>query len=278
MTEESDERQGPPTGWLVAGAVIGLVAATVSLLDRPAVDDPGGWVARIDDDVIDRERFDRELARIEAAGVELGRDDAAEVLDGLIAEVLLFRRGVALGLAESDRTVRDAVVQSMVASVTAEADAADPDDGTLERFLSENSDRYTYASALTVRAWTADEESAARRQLEAIADGSGETAADVAPVAGLPDGPAPLERLRMFLGPAIAAAAADMPIGDVQVFTRQGRWYVVQVAARESSAVAELEAVRSQVLLDYRRQLASERLSEYVEDLKRRADIVVALP
>ena len=88
----------------------------------------------------------------------------------------------------------------------------------------------------------------------------------------------PLETLRDYVGPGIAAAAAEMPAGSSAVFARRGRWLVVQVLEKEVSAVTDLGSIRNRVLLDYRRTLADEMLRNYIDNLRQRADVVVTEP
>ena len=88
----------------------------------------------------------------------------------------------------------------------------------------------------------------------------------------------PVEELRDHLGPAITAAAAEMPDGSSAVFARRGRWLVVRVVAKERSYVSDLGSIRNRVLLDYRRHLADTMLRDYLNGLRDRADIRVAVP
>ena len=268
--------------WLAAGAIAGLVLAAFGLVERggSAQSLPEDAVARVGETLIGTEQLERAIDQVETGfATTLDADGSARILQQRIEEELLVQRGLELGLAESEPTVRAAIVQSMIASVTAEADAADPDDATLEQFMRDNRERYTYASAMSVEAWTTDDEDQAQDFVEALgrsADAAPPEA--LAPVPGLPGNAIPVERLRMFLGPAITAAAADMPVGSAAVFARQGRWYVVRVAGREASVLADLDALRSQVLIDYRRMLADRRLRDYLDGLRERTDIVVAAP
>ncbi len=282
MTDRGDlpsNRELPAMRWLAVGAVAGLLAAAYGLLERSTVSAPPAddAVARVNGMHIGRDRYER---TIDALAASLGRDvdgqDRDEVLRRLIDEELLVQRGIDLGMAESETTVRSAIVQSLIASVTAEADAADPSDRELQQYLDDNAERYTYASALAVDAWIADDEwlaknFVARLRTEAATEAGEEE--NVRRVPGLPTGPLPLERLRMFVGPAIAATAVNMPAGSSAVYARQGRWYVVRVNSHEKSALAELDAVRSQVLVDYRRELADATLREYLDDLLDQADV-----
>lgn len=289
MTSESNPaktgQSTPALRWLALGALTGLLAAGYGLLEQgdAASGLPDSAIAQVNDATISVQQFDRSIAEIETTYQrELTAEDRARVLQQMIEEELLVQRGVDLGMANAEATVRAAIAQSLIASVTAEADAADPDDATLQDFLEENQERYTYASAMRINAWVTDAEQTARDFLNSLDSESSEDAdelsADLQRVPGLPQGAAPVERLRMFLGPAIAAAAADMPVGSSAVFARQGRWYVVRVETRDQSARADLDTVRSQVLLDYRRALADDRLRAYVADLRRSAVILIALP
>ena len=100
----------------------------------------------------------------------------------------------------------------------------------------------------------------------------------IRPLPDLPPGLLPVEVLRDYLGPGIAAAAADMPVTSSAVFARRGRWLVVQVLDKATAVVTDLGSIRNRVLLDYRRSLADQTLKEYVDDLRRRADVKIALP
>lgn len=281
-TDKSPKDGAASLNWLALGAFAGLIAAAYGLLvqDEGSSRLPPDAVARVNDTIIGDAELERALAQAGAApGRQLTGDDRLRVLERLIEDELLVQRGIDLGLVTSESTVRNAIVQSLIASVTAEADAADPGDEILQAFLEQNADRYTYASAMSIDAWTTGEEKAARAFLARLqSDPDAVPDESLADVPGLPEGPAPLARLRMFVGPAIAAAAADMPIGSSAIFARRDRWYVLRVNGREETAIADLDSVRSQVLLDYRRSLAEERLAAYLADLRARADITVVLP
>lgn len=270
----------PSLLWLAVGALAGLAAAGYGLLERAGSGSglPPGAVAVVNDAIIDTRQLEGAITQLARTGTDDDPTTAkADALQRLIDEELLVQRGIDLGMVTSEMTVRSAIVESLIASVTAEADAADPDDADLDAFMQENADRYTYASAIRLEAWTTDDESAARQFVQQL-DSSGRPASSgLVPVPGLPTAPAPLERLRMFLGPAIAAAAADIPAGGSAVFARQGRWYVVHVLEHAEATLASLDSIRSQVVLDYRRTLADERLRIYLEELRQSADIVVEL-
>ncbi len=283
MAENTDTIAGnsgtPDLRWLIAGALAGLLAAGYGILRQAdsASELPTNAVARINDQVITRDNYDRALARLGTSDVS--EDQNAWILQRLVEDELLVQRGIELGMAQSDLTVRNAMIDSLIASVTAEADAASPSDAELQRYLAENADRFSYTSSLSVAAWQTDDESVAQAFVTALRDdGVAATSDVIGAIPDLPPGLVPLEILRDYLGPGISAAAAEMPEGSSAVFARRGRWLVVQVLEKRSATVTDLSSVRNRILLDYRRNLANQTLEAYVNDLRRRAAVDVVKP
>ena len=265
--------------WLIAGALAGLLAAGYGILRQAESGDalPANAVARVNDQIISRDNYDRALARLAAYGA--ADDEKARLLQRLVEDELLVQRGLELGMARSDTGVRNAIVDSLIASITAEADAASPTDQELEQYLAENADRFSFVASVSVGAWQTDDESIAQSFITSLRnDGEAMVSDLIEPIPDLPPGLMAVEILRDYLGPGIAAAAADMPIGSSAVFARRGRWLVVQVLDKKSAIVTDLGTIRNRVLLDYRRSLANQSLNDYVDELQRRANIVVLLP
>jgi len=269
----------PDIRWLVAGALAGLLAAAFGILRQADSGNvlPANALARVNERIITRDNYDRALARL---GTNSTSDDAgAWVLQRLVDDELLVQRGLELGMAQSDSAVRNAIIDSLIASVTAEADAASPGDEELQQYLSENADRFSFVASLSVAAWRTNDEAVAQSFVNALRNDSNTTTSDtIGPIPDLPPSLMPVEVLRDFLGPGITAAAADMPVGSSAVFARRGRWLVVQVLEKESAVVTDLSAIRNRVLLDYRRSLADRTLRDYIDDLRRRADVDVVQP
>jgi hypothetical protein len=272
MNDKTDIR------WLAVGALAGLVAAGYGILQQssPATELPDAAIAMVNDQAIGRDIYERALVRF---GTPDPDDAGSAILGRLIDDELLVQRGIELGMTESDTEVRAAIVNSLVASITAEADAASPTDEELEQHLADHADRFSYTSRLSVEAWESDLEPVAQAFASALrTDG---TAPQMAAISALPDLPAdllPVDTVREYLGPAITAAAAEMPDGSSAVFARRGRWLVVRVDGKERAYVTDVDAVRNRVLLDYRRQLAEDMLQSYIDNLRQRADIRVAQP
>jgi hypothetical protein len=265
--------------WLLAGALAGLLAAGFGILRQADSGNelPANALARVNDQLITRDNYDRALSRFGSNSTS--DNDNAWVLQRLIDDELLVQRGLELGMAESDGAVRNAIIDPLIASVTAEADAASPADAELQQYLADNADRFSYTASLSVAAWQTIDEAVAQSFITALrTDGNAPTSDSIGPIPGLPPGLMPVELLRDYLGPGIAAAAADMPAGTSAVFARRGRWLVVQVLEKQSAVVTDLGTIRNRVLLDYRRSLADRILREYLDDLRRRADVDVVQP
>lgn len=281
MGENQETRAGDPDlRWLIAGAFAGLLAAGYGILRQAdsGGELPSNAVARVNDQIITRDNFDRAVTRLLGAN-DLSEDDSARILQRLVEDELLVQRGIELGMAQSDTTVRNAIVDSLVASVTAEADAASPTDEELQQYLEENSGRFSYTANMSVAAWQSDDEAVAQSFITALRN-NGETPVSdaIGSIPDLPPGMMPVELLRDYLGPGIAAAASEMPVGSSAIFARRGRWLVVQVLEKSSAVITDLSTVRNRVLLDYRRNIADKALQDYLDDLQRRAEVDVVQP
>lgn len=273
MDEKTDLR------WLAIGALVGLIAAGYGILRQASggAELPDSAVASVNEIQISRDNFERSLARFTPPNSTASEEDKARMLQRLIDDELLVQRGVELGMTESDTEVRAAIANSLVASITAEADSASPTDEQLERYLAENSARFSYTSRLHVEAWETDIESVAQEAATALRANEAVTISDdIRAMPDLPPGLMPADILRDYLGPAITAAAADMADDSSAVFARRGRWLVVRVVAKEKAYVTDLSTIRNRVLLDYRRNLADEMLAGYIENLRQRADVTVS--
>lgn len=276
----SDTQKRANLRWLALGAVAGLIAVGIGALRQgePGSGLPENAVARVNDRLILRDDYERALQRLRVDSRDPpDADDANWVLQRLVEEELLVQRGLALGMARSQLNVRTAIVQSLIASVTAEADAANPDEQTLRRFYEQNPERYSYFAALAVDVWSVDDEATARDLLRQLQQGV--TIDEMAPrLPSVPAGPVPIDKLRDYLGPAITAAAAQMPADSSAIFARQGRWLIVRINGRQEATIADFATVSTRVLNDYRRDLADRSLRDYLDSLKDQSDVTMIAP
>jgi hypothetical protein len=272
----------PDIRWLVAGAIAGLLAAGYGMLrqDPSTGALPDNAIARVNETIISRDNYQRNLARVPSGkSGSPTTEEQARLIDGLVNEELLLQRGIELGMAESDSAVRTAILDSLVASITAEADAANPSEQVLEQHLRDNPERFSYVARMSVDGWQTDDESIA----QSFANGLREapevpSIGGIEAIPGLPAGLIPVEILSDHVGPGIAAAAANMPVESSAVFARRGRWIIIRITNTESAVITDLNSIRNQVLLHHRRELADGLLNSYLDDLRSRADIEVALP
>ena len=239
---------------------------------------PDHALAQVNDSYIYPETMSAAANRLGIA-TPLDTETRAALLRQLVDDELLVQRGEALGLTRIDLTVRQAVIDSMIASVTAEADAANPTDDELRNYLAQNTERFSFTSRISIDAWQSDLEPAAQAFIENLRQNTDALPAEnVHRLADLPSGLIPMEIAADYVGPGIAAAAASMPDGSSAVFARRGRWMVVRVNARETTAATDLDRIRNRLLVDYRRNLASEMLRDYIDDLEDQADVQIGVP
>jgi hypothetical protein len=127
---------------LAVGAVVGVllgVATALQTSDPDVTTFPDDAIALVNSRPISEEEYARAVALL-ASDKRTGvtDEDRAHVLDRLLEEELLVQRGIDVGLVDSDRTVRKAITQAMLASVVAESASAQPSDDVLRAFYAEN--------------------------------------------------------------------------------------------------------------------------------------------
>lgn len=281
--------------WLGAGALVGLVAAGLSLLGSgagaPAL--PEGAVATVNGAALRAADYQRALAALESDRRNpVGAAEERFVLDRLVDEELLVQRALELGLAKSDRLVRNQLVTAMIAAVTEDAALAEPDEATLRAFHAGHPDRFTEpgrlrARQLWVRAAPLRSEAEARARaadaaarlragapFDAVAAALGDPL-----VAPLPDAPLPAAKLAGYAGPdALAALAAAAPGAVSEPLAFAGGFQVLLLSAREAPVSLPYDAVADDVRAEWRRRAGDEALRRYLAELRERAEIEIAGP
>jgi parvulin-like peptidyl-prolyl isomerase len=269
---------------LVVGAVAGVVLAAWGIVapgGRHAV--PPDAVAIVNGVPIRAAQYRRALAGVASDRRDGTVDDGLRrhVLDRLIEEELLVQRGLALGLARTDRRVRGELTAAVIAAVLADVDET-PSDAEVDAFYAEHPDVFRAPGRVQVEQIFFDERReadarAARRQLD---DGAGfdrvRSGGDPEPVP-VPAAPLPPERLVDYLGPTVARAALGLPEGGVAGPLRSGWGYhVVRVAGREDASLPPLDDVRAEVRGELVRRAGDRRLRDYLDRLRAGGEVVVA--
>jgi hypothetical protein len=127
---------------LAAGSIVGILLGIATAFPRSGSDAgalPDDAIALVNGRPISEEEYTRAVALL-ASDKRTGVTDAdrAHVLNRLIEEELLVQRGIESGLVDSDRTVRQAITQAMLAAVVAESVSAQPAEEVLRAFYAEH--------------------------------------------------------------------------------------------------------------------------------------------
>ena len=279
--------------WLGAGALAGVLAAAIALLGAgaPPPAPPAGAVATVNGAVLRDADYRRALAALEADRRDpIGEPERRFVLDRLVDEELLVQRALELGLARSDRLVRNQLVAAMIAAVTEDAAAGEPGEAALRAFHAEHAAFFAApgrlrARQLWVRAAPARtaEEARARAAGAAARLRAGEPFDAVAAalgdplVAPLPDAALPAAKLVEYAGPAALAALGEAAAGAVsEPLAHAGGFQVLALVEREDPRPAPFEDVADEVRAEWHRRAGDEALRRYLADLRARAEIQLA--
>jgi hypothetical protein len=280
---------------LVLGTAAGIALAAVGIVrsgERASVDAEGA-IAVVNGQRISRESFARFAAAVaaERKRVELDAATRRLLLERMVDEELLFQRGLALGLQRHEPTARRSIVAALIASVTADAELAEPDQKTLQRFYDENPERFARPGRLVLdvafvglagkpEALAFGEAQEIARRVRAGEDFSRvrDELADQ-PLAALPAGPLPFETIRQYLGPTSARAATRLEVGQVGSPTRgSDGYYVVRLRDRTPGETAPFGEVREQVRAELLRSRSDRALRDYIADLRHAADVRILDP
>ena len=296
MLSHASPRSASPyaTLLLILGAALGIALAAAGLLQSGAVSRralPGHAVAVVNGEVIRMDEYQRAVAGV--AQERRGGADGPmreQVLDRLIDEELLVQRGLELGLARQDNKLRKGISAAVVDAIVADYDGAQPAPADLRSFYDTHRDFFTRPGHLRIRQiWCrvlapADGPAALERARRAVQrlragddfDAVRKTFGD-AEVAPLPDTLLPVTKLSDYLGATAVRTVLALEPGAVSDPIRSNTGYhVLQVVERRADAAPPFDDVRTEVLHEYRRRAAERALREYLDDLRRRADIVVA--
>jgi parvulin-like peptidyl-prolyl isomerase len=296
----SPERAGPAESaatpravlWLALGAAAGLTCAAVALLASGPGDGslPPDAAASVNGTVIRLEELDRAVAGVAADRRDpIGPAERAHVLDRLLDEELLVQRGLELGLAEHDRRVRGDIVSAVIELAVSQANEEEPSDAEVSAFYEENRGYFSRTDRLMVRqllvrAEPVRSEQEARARAEEAARrlraGEGFAAVDEAlgdpQVAPVPRDLLPETKLREYLGPTAARAAASLEVGGTSDPQRTASGYaVLQLIERAPGFAPPLAEVEPEVRAELRRRAGDRALRAYLDELRERADVRV---
>ena len=292
MSDAAEPAAGRPLGLLALGAALGIAAAGHGILRSGASAElPAGAVASVNGTSISADSLRRLVEGYESDTREpVSAEMRARILDRLIEEELLVQRGLALGLAESDRRVRADIVQAMIRSAVVEAESETPSERELEAFYAEERERFTTpgrvrVAQLFVRVADAASDAAARARAEQARArlAAGSPLAQVRAALGddelspVPDALLPPAKLREYVGPMLLRVALESPLGVWSAPVRTSAGYaVLAVLEREPASTPPLEEIREQVRAEWVRRGGDRALRRYLDELREEADVRVA--
>jgi parvulin-like peptidyl-prolyl isomerase len=277
---------------LALGAALGIGAAGWGVLRTGASDQlPRGAVATVNGTAISADTYTRLIEGYESDTREAASPEMrARILDRMIEEELLVQRGLALGLAESDRRVRADIVQAMVRAAVSEAESAAPSERELAAFYAEQREYFTSPGRVRIAQLfvgvddaAGDAPARARAEQARARLASGEPLATVraalgsAEVSPVPDALLPPAKLREYVGPTVLRAALDARPGAWSAPIRSGSGYhVLAVVEREPPATPPLDEIRDEVRAEWVRRGGDRALRRYLDELREGADVRVA--
>lgn len=292
-TDRSDDARGDARAvfLLVTGAVAGIALAAFGILrsgEAPSSLPPDA-VALVNGQPISGDAFAEFVGAVAAERrlLELDPEEKARLLDRMVDEELLLQRGLELGLARYERTARRAIVAAVVAAVTADAEATEPEEAALRRFFAESSERFLRPGRVGVDvafvSVRARPEAAAFRHAADLAARlrAGEDAAAVAAAGDvlptpLPSTPISLDELRATLGPSAALAAERLAPGATSEPVRGAAGYaVLRLRERQPGVAPAFEEVRQEVRAEYLRSVGERALADYLRELRAGAAVTI---
>jgi parvulin-like peptidyl-prolyl isomerase len=287
MRDAPDPRRSRlATGLLALGALIGVGLAALGILGEQTLAEGTLAIATVNGTPIPREAFEGSVARLAADKRNpLSGADRAHVLARMIEEELLIQRGVEIGLVESDRGVRAAIAASMIDAIVAEVASDEPDAVELRAFYAENERYFARPSRLRVQQIFFKRGEDGRRRAaaaHAALQAGGDfhevrTALGDEDISGLPDASLPPAKLRDYLGPTLARAAAELSPGEIsRPLASPSGLHILRLLEYEALVPRALEEVHEQVAAEYRRRAGDRALREYLDWLRRESDVALA--
>ena len=275
---------------LAIGAGVGIALAAVGIVGSgttPAAA-PEGAVAVVNGQPVSREMFARLVVAVaeERKSVTLDAETRSRLLERMVDEELLLQRGVELELHRFEPTARRAIVAALIASVTADAEAVEPDLERLRDFYDENAELFKRPARISLDAVFVSTEvrpdaqaqhkaaEVARRLRDGdLVDEVRAALADL-PVAKLPRGPLSIETVRQYLGPTVAQVASRLAVGEISDPTRASPGYfVLRLRDRDPGEIAEFDTILEQVRAEYLRRRGDVGLRNYLAGLREAAEV-----
>lgn len=272
---------------LGVGVTVGIFLAAAGALMPTAGDFSGDIIARVNGKAITRHDVALARQRLDR-GATATPEERRAALRFLIDQELLIQRGIAIGLLESDRTVRKALVMAMIDAIVADVVAKEPTEEELRAFYDSHVAVFTLPARVYVQhiycAGNGDLASArtqAEQAAAALARGlsfqeAHERYGDVES-APLPNAPVPPQVLRRSLGPTLTDAALLLGVGEISSPLQSSTGYhILRLVERQPEQAQPYSVVRQEVRAEYFHRKRDAALQAYLDRSRREAIIVMS--
>jgi parvulin-like peptidyl-prolyl isomerase len=272
---------------LGVGVTVGILLAAAGALTPTVSDFSGDTVARVNGKAITRHEVALVLQRLDRDATMTPKERRT-ALQFLIDQELLIQRGVAIGLLESDRTVRKALVMAMIDAIVADVVAKEPTEEELRAFYGSHTAVFTLPARVHVQHIYCSgngDLASARLQAEqasaALARGLDfqEARALYGDVesAPLPNAPAPLAVLRRSLGPTLIDAALLLKVGEISPpLSSPIGYHILRLVDRQPEQVQPYAVVKQEVRAEYFHRQRDAALQAHLDRSRRKALIVLS--
>lgn len=197
------------------------------------------------------------------------------LVDARVADEILFREGLAMGLDRDDAVVKRRVRQKYEL-IAEEEDAREPTDADLEAYLKAHPERFVAPPVVTFEQILLPDAAAARPALAALAGGA--APAQVGKATLLPgrvQGMA-VDLVAREFGEGFAAVLVTLPVGEWQGPVESGFGaHLVRIAARSEPVTPALADVRETVQREWENAERQAARTARLERLRARYDVVV---
>ncbi len=300
MTERGHDRDSSArprrrAEWLLGiGAAAGLGLAALSILEpAPVKALPEGAIAVVNGVEIRRADFQAALDIIERNRRDPVTDeDRSALVDRLIEEELMIQQGRALGIDRQDHVLRGGLIAALQESIIAAALSGPTSDEALAEFYRANAEFFSRVTQVRVHqmwipesarrpadaarkvAVSAAERVRAGESFDAVTRELGTT-----PPEPVPDRLVDLAKLRRIIGATAAGWAFELGEGQVSDPIHKGEGYLVLfIAQRGEPEVPPLDTIEARVRAEMGRRQRSEAIRNYLDELRRAAEIRTAPP
>ena len=240
------------------------------------------WVAKIDERVISKEKYEVYLESIaQSRKTGLIDSDPENILERMIDEELLIQRGIDLGMIENDSEIRSIIIQKMISSIISDTDDLKISQTDLRNFYSLNQDLFTPSPKLQLIKLSFDRKNKdyGIQARDFLIAGNLPDAKSLAKneVITLPNVLLPAMKIREYIGPSLTQIALGLEEGEVsELIELDERFHILVPIRKVLSSAPPFNDVYKEVESEYIRFKGEEMLDEYFDDLRNWYDVVKA--